>query len=63
MRAPENKRVVIVGYEVYLKRAERTGNLDGWRAYIDGTGEDARAVVEIYRKDWNHPFIHETFWK
>ena len=54
---------IIVGYEVYLKRAERTGNLDGWRAYIDGTGEDARAVVEIHRKDWNHPFIHETFWK
>ncbi len=54
---------IIVGYEVYLKRAERTGNLDGWRAYIEGTGEDARAVVEIHRKDWNHPFIHETFWK
>ena len=54
---------IIVGYEVYLKRAERTGNLDGWRAYIEGTGEDARAVVEIHRKDWNHAFIHETFWK
>ncbi len=54
---------IIVGYEVYLKRAERTGNLDGWRAYIEGTGEDARAVVEIHRKDWAHPFIHETFWK
>jgi phage recombination protein Bet len=54
---------IIVGYEVYLKRAERTGNLDGWRAYIEGTGEDARAIVEIHRKDWNHPFIHETFWK
>ena len=54
---------IIVGYEVYLKRAERTGNLDGWRAYIEGSGEDARAVVEIHRKDWAHPFIHETFWK
>ena len=54
---------IIVGYEVYLKRAERTGNLDGWQAHIEGTGEDARAIVEIHRKDWNHPFIHETFWK
>ena len=54
---------ILVGYEVYLKRAERTGLLDGWRAWIDGSGEDGKAVVEIWRKDWSKPFIHEAFWK
>ena len=54
---------ILVGYEVYLKRAERTGLLDGWRAWIDGTGEDGKAIVEIWRKDWSKPFIHEVFWK
>ena len=54
---------ILVGYEVYLKRAERTGLLDGWRSWIDGTGEDGKAVVEIWRKDWSKPFIHEVFWK
>lgn len=54
---------ILVGYEVYLKRAERTGLLDGWRAWIDGSGEDGKAIVEIWRKDWSKPFIHEVFWK
>ena len=54
---------ILVGYEVYLKRAERTGLLDGWRAWIDGSGEDGKAVVEIWRKDWSKPFIHEVFWQ
>jgi phage recombination protein Bet len=54
---------ILVGYEVYLKRAERTGLLDGWRAWIDGSGEDGKAVVEIWRKDWSKPFVHEVFWK
>lgn len=53
---------VIVGYEVYLKKAERTGKLDGWRAWIDGAGESLKAVVEIHRNDWTHPFIHEVYW-
>lgn len=30
------KLSIITGYEVYLKRAERTGKLDGWRAWIEG---------------------------
>jgi phage recombination protein Bet len=60
----ENRKLsILVGYEVYLKRAERTGLLDGWRAWIDGSGEDGKAVVEIWRKDWSKPFIHEVFWK
>ncbi len=54
---------IIVGYEVYLKRAERTGKLDGWAATVEGEGETMKAVVEIHRKDWDHPFSHEVFWE
>ena len=25
---------IITGYETYIKRAERTGKLDGWRAWV-----------------------------
>jgi phage recombination protein Bet len=52
---------VIVGYEVYLKRAERTGRLDGWSSRIEGSGPDMKAVVEIHRKDWSEPLIHEVY--
>jgi len=53
---------IITGYEVYIKRAERTGKLDGWNARIEGAGADMRAVVEIHRKDQSHPFIHEAYY-
>lgn len=49
---------IITGYEVYLKRAERTGKLDGWKCDVEGSGENMRATVTIYRKDWSHPFTH-----
>lgn len=52
---------IIVGYEVYIKRAERTGKLDGWKAEISGSGQDMKAVVTIYRKDWSRPFAHEAY--
>lgn len=54
---------IVVGYQVYLDRAERTGQLDGWRAWIEGQGEDMKALVEIHRKDWHSPFVHEVYWK
>ena len=57
------KLSIITGYEVYLKRAERTGKLDGWRAWIDGEGEAMKALVEIHRKDWSQPFVHEVYWR
>jgi phage recombination protein Bet len=45
---------VIVGYESYLKRAERTGKLKGWKA---GISEDKKqAWVKIWRADWDEPF-------
>ena len=58
-----NRRLsIIVGYEVYIKQAERTGKLNGWKAWTEGTGETMKAVVEIYRKDWHEAFRHEVPW-
>ena len=46
-----------------MKRAERTGNLDGWRAWLEGSSEKLKAVVEIFRKDWKYSFTHEVYWE
>jgi phage recombination protein Bet len=54
---------IITGYEVYLKRAERTGKLDGWKAWVEGEGDAMKALVEIHRKDWSEPFQHEVYWR
>jgi phage recombination protein Bet len=53
---------IITGYDVYIKRAERTGKLDGWKCWIEGNGNDMKAVLEIYRKDQSHPFQHEAYY-
>jgi phage recombination protein Bet len=54
---------IIVGYESYIKRAEATGLLDGYKVETKGKlGEnDFRAIITIYRKDWKEPFVHEVF--
>jgi len=54
---------IIVGYEVYIKRAERSGKLAGWRAWTEGSKEDGtlKGCVEIRRKDWDEPFYHEVY--
>lgn len=58
------KLSIITGFEVYLKRAERSGKLDGWKAWVEGDSEDNfKAMVEIYRRDWQHPFTHTVYWK
>ena len=53
---------IITGYEVYIKRAERTGQLDGWNVVTSGSVEtkDLKATVTIFRKDRSHPFIWEA---
>ncbi len=56
---------IITGYEVYIKRAERTGMLDGWSASTTGsvaTG-DLKAIVTIHRKDRSHPFVWEALYE
>ena len=52
---------IITGYEVYIKRAERTGKLNGWTVDVDGEGDDMKATITIYRKDWDKPFKHVAF--
>lgn len=52
---------IIVGYEVYLKRAETSGQLAGWRAWTEGEGQNIKGCVEISRKDWEKPFYHEVY--
>ena len=47
---------IIVGYEIYLKRAERTGKLDGWKCWIEG----GKAIIEIKRKDQSIPIKWEV---
>ena len=47
---------VVVGYEVYIKRAERLGLIDGWECTSDGK----KAFVTIYRKDRSKPFKWEV---
>ena len=54
---------IITGYETYIKRAERTGKLDGWKISVDGSGKDMKAIIIIYRKDWKEPFQHEVYFE
>ncbi len=55
------KLSIITGYEVYIKRAERSGKLSGWKTWIEGEGKDTKAIIEIHRRDWNKPFTHEVY--
>lgn len=54
---------IIVGYEVYLKRAELSGRLGGWKAWCENKGGELKGCVEITRKDWSAPFYHEVSFK
>lgn len=51
---------IVVGYEVYIKRAERTGKLDGWKVRVEGEPGKEKAVIEIKRKDFSEPFQWEV---
>lgn len=55
---------IITGYEVYIKRAERSGKLDGWEAKTTGSVEngDLKATVTIHRNDRKFPFVWEAFY-
>lgn len=54
---------IIVGYENYLKRAERTGKLDGWKCWIEKDEIGEKAVIEIKRKDQSLPVRWEVYRK
>jgi phage recombination protein Bet len=53
---------IIIGYEVYLKRAERTGLLNGWKTEFSGEGNSLTCTITIYRKDREMPFCHDVFY-
>lgn len=54
---------LIIGYESYIKRAEKSGRLDGWSVEVVGSGSNMKAVITIYRKDFTKPFIHEVYFE
>ncbi len=58
------KMSIITGYEVYIKRAERSGLLDGWECTTTGSvkDNDLKAIITIYRKDRKYPFKHEVLY-
>ena len=59
-----NNFSVIVGYETYIKRAERSGRLAGWNVTTEGGIDDGslKAIITIHRNDFTHPFVHEVFY-
>lgn len=54
---------IIVGYESYIKRAERTGKLDGWKCWIEKDDIGEKAIIEIKRKDQSIPIRWEVYRK
>lgn len=54
---------IIVGYEVYLKRAEATGKLGGWKCWIEKDDIGEKAVIEIKRTDQEIPVRWEVYRK
>lgn len=58
------KTAIITGYEVYIKRAEMSGRLDGWGVVTDGNLKDGtlKAAITIHRKDFDKPFLHEVYY-
>ena len=59
-----NQMQIVVGYEVYLKRAAASGLLDGYS--VDFDKEDATnpiAIATVYRKGWSHPVVQKVAYK
>lgn len=58
---------IVIGYEVFLKRAYQSRFLDGWKVWVEGeinkedvTKSTMKGCIEISRKDWSKPFYHEV---
>jgi phage recombination protein Bet len=52
----------VVAYDVYLKRAERSGKWAGMKTGVirDVEGQIIYGWAEVYRKDWTIPLRHEV---
>jgi len=46
---------LVVSYTEYIKRAERSGKLNGWDVVVAKDDVDVFAEVVIYKKDWQYP--------
>lgn len=55
------KLSIIVGYEVYLRRAEEFPQYDGYETKFFGEGADMGCTCIVYRKDRNHPIGSTVF--
>lgn len=55
------KYAPVVGYEVYLNRAEMSNKLDGWATEFDDEAAPTKCTITIWRKDWSHEFTHTTY--
>lgn len=51
---------ILIGYEVYLKRAEESGQLDGYEVTTEGEIPNLKAIITIWRKDRSRPFVHNV---
>ena len=54
---------ILTSYNVYLQRAEESGNYAGLETTTEGSIEegDLKAIVKVYRKDWgDRPLVHEA---
>lgn len=58
---------IVIGYEVFLKRAYQSKQLNGWKVWTEGeinqtdvNKSTLKACIEIHRKDWEKPFYHEV---
>ena len=57
-----NPMQVLTGYEVYLKRAARSGLYMGMKSWTEGSPDDGslKGLVEVYVKGWEKPLQHEA---
>jgi phage recombination protein Bet len=53
----------ICGYEMYIKRAEASGQLDGWGVELGKDELGEKAVITIHRKDHSKPFVWAVYRK
>lgn len=57
------KLSIIVGYEVYLRRAEEFPQYDGYETSFFGDGANMGCTCTVHRKDRNHPIGATVFLK
>jgi phage recombination protein Bet len=59
------KATILTSYNVYLQRAERSGSYGGLETSTLGSvaTNDLRAVVKVFRKDWEKPLVHEVWYE